>query len=185
MWAVIVAFLAAVLSFAGAMWGVRIQSRNLKEQLHQAHMDLKLQLEGESINLERSINAQASDLKQQLTFEGKRDKRTIYAAAVAALKKFEIADNDDNETAARVTVSGVALVAPHHVWEAAQATLETLCSWPGTSTDRASRFRDSEDQMVQAMRTDLDVNEPWQTAVPNSPTVDGYERPVEPTPTGE
>ena len=104
---------------------------------------------------------------------------------MAASKKFEIADTDDNETAARVTVSGVALVAPHHVWEAAQATLETLCSWRGTSTDRASQFRDSWDHMVQAMRTDLDVNDPWQPAVPNSPTLDGYEGTIKPTPAGE
>jgi hypothetical protein len=185
MWAVIVAFVAPVLSFAGAMWGVRIKSRDLKQQLEQAHSDLKLQLQGESINLERSIKAQASDLKQQLTFEGKQDKRTIYAAALAALKKFEIEGTDDNETAARVAVSGVALVAPHHVWKAAQSTLDALCHRPGTSTGRASRFRDSWNQMVQAMRTDLNVNDPWQPAAPNPLTLDGYEGTIEPSPAAE
>ena len=166
MWAVIVAFVASVLSFVGAMWGVRIKSEDLKQQLQLAHKDLTLQLQDDSSNLERSIDAQARDLKQQLTFEGKRDKRTIYAAALAALKKFEIADTDDNETAARVAVSTVALVARHHVWKAAQSTLEALCRRTGTSTDRVSRFRDSWNQMVRAMRTDLDVNDPWQPAAP-------------------
>ena len=160
MWAVIVAVFAPILSFAGAIWGVWVKSRDLKQQLQQAHSDLKLQLQDESINLQQSINAQASDLKQQLTFEGKQDKRTIYAAALAALKKFEIEGTDDNETAARVAVSGVALVAPHHVWKAAQSTLDSLCHRSGTSTDHASRLTDSLNRMVQAMRTDLDVNDP-------------------------
>jgi hypothetical protein len=186
MWAIIAALVGSALSFVGAMLGVRIKSRDLKLQLQQAHNDLRLQLEqahndlrlqlhDESSDLERSINAQASDLKQQLTFEGKRDKRTIYAAALAALKKLEITDTDDNETAARVAVSGVALVAPYHVWEAAKSTLDPLCRGPGTSTDRVSGFRDSWNQMVQAMRTDLGVNAPWQPATPNPPALDGSE----------
>jgi hypothetical protein len=158
MWAIIVALSSAVLSFAGAMWGVQINSKDLKQRLYQAHSDLKLQLQDESSNFERSINAQAGDLMQQLTFEGMRDKRTIYAAALAALKRFDIAGTDENETAARVAVSGVALVAPYHVWEAAKSTLDPLCRGPGTSTDRVSGFRDSWNQMVQAMRTDLGVN---------------------------
>ena len=175
MWAIIAALVGSALSFVGAMLGVRIKSRDLKLQLQQAHNDLRLQLHDESSDLERSINAQASDLKQQLTFEGKRDKRTIYAAALAALKKLEITDTDDNETAARVAVSGVALVAPYHVWEAAKSTLDPLCRGPGTSTDRVSGFRDSWNQMVQAMRTDLGVNAPWQPATPNPPALDGSE----------
>jgi hypothetical protein len=196
MWVIIAAFFGSALSFVGAMWGVRIRSSDLKQQLQgartdlelqlqQAHSDLKLQLRDESNNLEQSIYAQASDLKQQLTFEGKRDKRTIYAAALAALKKLEITDTDDNETAARVAVSGVALVAPYHVWEAARSTLDPLCRGPGTSTDRSTPFRDSWNQMVQAMRTDLGVNDPWQPATTNPPAPDGYEGAIEPTPAGE
>jgi hypothetical protein len=181
MGAVIAALIGSVLSFAGAMAGVWIKSRNLKQQLQEAHNDLELQLQQAHNDLERSIDAQASDLKRQLTFEGKRDKRTIYAAALAALKKFEIADTDDNETAARVAVSGVALVASHHVWKAAQSTLETLCRSPGTSTDRASRFKDSWNQLVQAMRTELGVTDPWQLEALNPPTLDGHERAIEPT----
>jgi hypothetical protein len=94
---------------------------------------------------------------------------------VAAVKKFEIADTDGNETAARVAVSGVALVAPHHVWKAAQSTLDALCHSSVTSTDRASRFRGSWDQMVQAMRTDLGVSEPWEPEAPNPPALDCYD----------
>jgi hypothetical protein len=172
MLAIMVAIIGAAGSFAGAMFGAWFQSRDMKQrlqqahsdlelQLEQAHGDLKLQLQEESSNLGRSVNAQASDLMQQLTFEGKRDKRIIYAAAVAALKRFDIAGTDENETAARVAVSGVALVAPHHVWKAAQSTLDSLCGGPGVSADRTSRFRASFDQMVQAMRTDLGVSEPW------------------------
>lgn len=154
--------IAAALSFVGAMLGVFIQGRNLKRQLQQAHDNLK-----------QSIDAQATALKQQLAFEGKRDKRTIYAAALATLKKFEIDKTNDNETAARVAVWGVALVAQPDVWKTAQSLLEALCRMPGTSTDRASQFRDLSNRMVRAMRTDLGVNDPWQPAAPNSPTWDG------------
>jgi hypothetical protein len=196
MWAVIAAFFGAVLSFAGAVWGVRVRSSDLKlqlqlahdgleQQLRQAHDGLEQQLHEESENLERSISAQAMDLKQQLTFEGARDKRTIYAAALAALKKFEIDGTDDNETAARVAVSGVALVARQQVSEAAQLTLEALCRSPGGSAGRASRFGDSWNQMVRTMRIDLGVNEPWQPATTNPPTPGGHEGAMEPTPAGE
>jgi hypothetical protein len=193
--ATIAALIGAILSFAGAMLGIWFKSTGLKQelqqargglelqlhqarsglelQLEQAHNDLKLQLRDGSINLEQSIDAQASDLKQQLTFEGKRDKRPIYAAALAALKKFEIADTDDNDTAARVAVGEVALVAPRHIWDAAEATLDPLCRMPATSADRASRFKDSWNQMVQAMRIDLGVSDPWQPAAANPPTLGG------------
>ena len=176
MWTVIAAFFGAVLSFAGAMVGVWIKGKDLKDQLHQAHSNLVLQLHRESSNLEQTINAQASDLRQRLTFEGERDKRTIYAAALAALKKFEIAATDDSETTARVAVAGVLLVAPPDVCKAAESTLEVFCGRPETSADRASRVRDSWNQMVHAMREDLGVNDPFQPPTPNSPTLDGDDR---------
>jgi hypothetical protein len=98
------------------------------------------------------------DLTQQLTFEGIRDKRVIYATALAALKKYEIARTEQNETAARIAIGAVALVAQRPVWETARNTLELLCDQPG------SAFIASWDQMVQAMRTDLGVKEPWEPA---------------------
>jgi hypothetical protein len=82
MWAATVGLIGALLSFVGAMLGVRIKSKDLKQQLEQAHgdlelklqeahSDLKLQLLEAPGDLERSIDAQANDLRQQLTFEGK------------------------------------------------------------------------------------------------------------------
>lgn len=109
----------------------------------------------------------------------------MYTAALAALKKFEIDGTDDNETAARVAVSGVALVAQHHVWKTAQSTLEALCRSPRTTADSTSRFIGSWNQMVQAMRTDVGVNDPWQPATTNPPKPNRYEGAIEPTPAGE
>jgi hypothetical protein len=104
---------------------------------------------------------------------------------LAALKKLEIDGTDDNEIAARVAVSEVALVAQHHVWKTAQSTLDALCHSPGVSAERTSRFGDSWNQMVRAMRIDLGVNAPWQPATTNPPTPGGHEGAIEPTPAGE
>jgi len=63
------------------------------------------------------------DATEQLTFEGKRDKRTIYAAALAALRKFEMEPTADSEATARIAVGAVELVGPYEVWEPAHAVL--------------------------------------------------------------
>lgn len=103
-------------------------------------------------DLRRTIKAQASNLKDQLTFQGKRDIRTIYAYALAALKKYETERNGGNITAAREAVSAVALVEPDdsHVYEDAQSMLHALYNNPGEPIDSHSW-----DQLVKAMRADL------------------------------
>jgi hypothetical protein len=95
------------------------------------------------------------DLREQLSFEGKRDKRDIYAAALAALKKFEIQRATDTETTARIAVAAVELVAPYHVWDAAYGLLMHACREVTMPTDSAWA------DMVRAMREDLGVKEPW------------------------
>jgi hypothetical protein len=95
------------------------------------------------------------DLIEQLSFEGKRDKRGIYAAALAALKKFEIERTADTETTARIAVAAVELVAPYHVWYAAHVLLTQVCHAVSMPTDSAWG------DMVRAMREDLGVKEPW------------------------
>ena len=94
---------------------------------------------------------------------------------MAASKKFEIADTDDNETAARVTVSGAALVDT-----ASRLGRLHRQRW---NTSQLARDLNRPRLTIQGLvgsygagqRTDLDVNDPWQPAVPNSPTLDGYE----------
>lgn len=95
------------------------------------------------------------DLIEQLHFEGKRDKRTIYAAALAALKKFEIERTADTEITARIAVAAVELVAPYNVWDAAHMLLTQVCRTVTMPTESALG------DMVRAMREDLGVKEPW------------------------
>lgn len=108
-------------------------------------------------DLKRTIKAQASTLKEQFAFQGKRDIRTIYAHALAALKKFETERTDDNKTAAREAVSAVALVEPDdsRVYEDAQSMLHTLYDNPGEPIDSHLW-----DQLVKAMRADLHLASP-------------------------
>jgi hypothetical protein len=93
---------------------------------------------------------------------GDRDKRVIYASTLAALKKYEIEPSAENETAARVAVSEVALVARHHVWSAAQDEFANLVPVSGEKdSERSARCRLAWDRMVRVMRSDLGVSEEW------------------------
>jgi hypothetical protein len=84
-------------------------------------------------DLKQTIKAQASNLEEQFAFQGKRDIRTIYAHALAALKKFETERTNGNKSLAREAVSAVALVEPgdSRVYEDAQSMLHALYDNPG------------------------------------------------------
>jgi hypothetical protein len=127
------ALAVALVGFIATIWTVRSQTGGLREQLH-----------------------------RQLSFEGDRDKRQIYASTLAALKKYEIEPSAETETAARVAVSEVALVARHHVWSAAEDEFANLLPVPGEKdSDRSARCRQAWDRMVRVMRADIGVSEEW------------------------
>ena len=67
------------------------------------------------------------DQNKQLKFQGAQDKRTVYAAALAALRKYSIERGEHTETAARIAVATVELVAPDEVFKPAHVVLTEMC----------------------------------------------------------
>ena len=92
------------------------------------------------------------DQNKQLKFQGAQDKRTVYAAALAALRRYSIERGEDTETAARIAVATVELVAPDEVFKPAHVVLTEMCD--AKSGDRAWS------DMVQRMREDLGADPP-------------------------
>jgi hypothetical protein len=96
-----------------------------------------------------------TDQTRQLTFQGRQDRRVIYAAALAALRKYSIEHTEDCETTARIAVGVVELVAPYKVWWPTHVVLNEMC------LDAALHDKAWE-RMVQQMRDDLGVKGAWQ-----------------------
>jgi hypothetical protein len=94
------------------------------------------------------------DLLRQLVFQGRQDKRVIYAAALAALRKYSIEHTEAFETTARIAVSAVELVAPKEVWRPTHVVLEQMCT-DTAPADKAGERNKAWERMVQQMRDDL------------------------------
>jgi hypothetical protein len=108
-------------------------------------------------------NANA-DQTRQLTFQGRQDMRVIYAAAVAALRKYSMEHTEDCETTARIAVGTVELVAPYEVWWPTHVVLTQMCH-------DAAPADEAWERMVQQMRDDLGAKDPWQPTSPESAAV--------------
>ncbi len=101
------------------------------------------------------------DLLKQLVFQGRQDKRVIYAAALAALRKYSIEHTEAFETTARIAVGAVELVAPDEVWWPTHVVLTQMCT-DAAPADKAWERDEAWQRMVQQMRDDLG----WRTTSP-------------------
>ena len=95
-----------------------------------------------------------TDQTRQLTFQGRQDMRVIYAAAVAALRKYSMEHTEDCETTARIAVGAVELVASYEVWWSTHVVLTQMCH-NAAPADKAW------ERMVQQMRDDLGAKGAW------------------------
>jgi hypothetical protein len=91
---------------------------------------------------------------EQLVFQGRQDKRVIYAAALAALRKYSIEHTEAFETTARIAVGAVELVAPNKVWWPTHVVLTQMCT-DAAPADKAWERDEAWERMVQQMRDDL------------------------------
>lgn len=106
-----------------------------------------------------TAKAQATNLHQQIVFEARRDRRRVYAAALAALETVHMAresatDDPDSRmqgTAAGLAVSAVRLVAPYDVGDAAREALHAVL---GRSDARVD-FHSAHAELLKRMRNDI------------------------------
>ena len=149
--------LAALIAAGASLTGVAVGYFKLKVQVGNSRKTLEESISAQNKGLQESISSQTSQLRDEFRFEGRRDRREIYAAALAALKKFETETErtQEAETTARIAVGAVELVARPDVRKAACDLLEQICINPEGTGPLGGLW----DQMLYLMRKDIGVDE--------------------------